>query len=135
MAKIKDTGFPENSIRSLDPVREVTAQELGLTDKYEKTSQLSCEIEDDDEILLKVSALLSDGYAGVILTGPPGTSKTWYAKNIASKLVSRDPRRVRFLQFHPSYQYEDFVEGYVPDVEGGFILSSKHLLEMCEITQ
>jgi 5-methylcytosine-specific restriction protein B len=38
------------------------------------------------------------------------------------------------VQFHPSYQYEDFVQGFVPD-EGGFYLRPKHLLEMCELAR
>jgi 5-methylcytosine-specific restriction protein B len=41
---------------------------------------------------------------------------------------------VRFLQFHPGYQYEDFVEGYVPDAKaGGFHIADKHFLDICRI--
>lgn len=94
---------------------------------------LESELSDSDDLLLIVQTLLRDGYAGVIFTGPPGTSKTWYAGQIAAKLTDGDPARVRFVQFHPSYQYEDFVEGFVPDEEGeGFELRPKHLLEMCD---
>jgi 5-methylcytosine-specific restriction protein B len=39
------------------------------------------------------------------------------------------------VQFHHSYQYEDFVEGFVPQEGGGFQLKPKHLLEMCEIAR
>lgn len=85
-----------------------------------------------DDILVTVRQLVPD-YAGVILTGPPGTSKTWYARQIAAALTDRDKMRVRFVQFHQSYQYEDFVEGFVPREDGnGFQLRPKHLLEMCE---
>jgi 5-methylcytosine-specific restriction protein B len=89
-------------------------------------------IEKDDKMLQSVGELIED-YAGVVLTGPPGTSKTWYADQIAAALVEGDPGRVRFVQFHSSYQYEDFVEGYVPRKDGnGFELKKKHLLEMCD---
>lgn len=104
-----------------------TATESSLSD-----GSLPYEIEDYDEVLLSVRDLIED-YAGVILTGPPGTSKTWYADQIAAALVQGDPGRVRFVQFHSSYQYEDFVEGYVPRKDGhGFELKKKHLLKMCD---
>ena len=92
-------------------------------------------IEDDDTRLIQVKELLEDGYAGVIFVGPPGTSKSWYAEQIAAKLGGLDSKRVRFIQFHSSYQYEDFVEGYVPKDEGGFRLIGKHLIKMCETAE
>jgi len=42
---------------------------------------------------------------------------------------------MREVQFHPSYQYEDFVEGYVPDPKEGFRLADKHLLEMADMAR
>ncbi|MEX2193912.1 MAG: AAA family ATPase [Thermoleophilaceae bacterium] len=48
----------------------------------------------------------------VVVYGPPGTGKTWLARRIA--LHAFDPDAVRLVQFHPSYTYEDFVEGYRP---------------------
>jgi 5-methylcytosine-specific restriction protein B len=94
--------------------------------------QLDCAIDETDPVLAQVQALLEDGFGGVILCGPPGTSKTWYAAQIAAWLADRKPMRVRSIQFHASYQYEDFVEGFRPSPLGGFELAPKHLLELCE---
>jgi 5-methylcytosine-specific restriction protein B len=94
------------------------------------------EIGDDDPYYRAVlSSISDDGMGGVLFIGVPGTGKTWYARQVARKLTGDDAHRIRELQFHPSYQYEDFVEGYVPDAQAGFRLAPKHLLEMVEVAE
>lgn len=94
------------------------------------------EIGDEDPYYQAVlSSLSDDGMGGVLFIGVPGTGKTWYARQVARKLTGDDAHRIRELQFHPSYQYEDFVEGYVPDAQAGFRLAPKHLLEMVEVAE
>lgn len=53
-------------------------------------------------------------YGGVILTGPPGTSKSYYAAAAAEVIVGGDEDRRWYVQFHGSYQYEDFMLGFAP---------------------
>jgi 5-methylcytosine-specific restriction protein B len=86
---------------------------------------------DDDPVWTLVTAAREQGFGGVVIAGPPGTSKSWYAEQIARKLTRGDESRSRFVQFHPSYQYEDFVQGYVPR-DGTFVPVLKHLMLLAE---
>ena len=71
----------------------------------------------------------------VIFQGPPGTGKTYVAQKLARCLAgSKD--RVTLVQFHPSYAYEDFVQGFRPVAAGngtaGFELRDGPLLKAAE---
>lgn len=62
----------------------------------------------------------------IIFRGAPGTGKSYLAKKIAtdivtngyeddySKLSDEEKKQIEFVQFHPSYDYSDFVEGLRP---------------------
>lgn len=70
----------------------------------------------------------------IILYGPPGTGKTYHARRTARELAARskynnyfteletsqthmiDNFYVRMCTFHPAYNYEDFMEGYRPNL-------------------
>lgn len=53
----------------------------------------------------------------LVLTGAPGTGKTFLAKEIAKAMDAE----VEFVQFHPSYDYTDFVEGLRPIKKGDIL--------------
>ncbi len=67
----------------------------------------------------------------IILQGPPGVGKSYAAQRLAFALMgAKDRDRLRFVQFHQSYSYEDFVEGFRP-TETGFALKSGKFVEFC----
>lgn len=67
--------------------------------------------------LVEIAELLASKRQ-VVMYGPPGTGKTFVARKLANALAG-DPGRVELVQFHPSYAYEDFVEGYRPVLRDG----------------
>ena len=69
----------------------------------------------------------------IILQGPPGVGKTFVSKRLAYLLMGKkDPLKIEFVQFHQSYSYEDFVQGWRPNSSGGFDLKNGSFYEFCE---
>lgn len=69
----------------------------------------------------------------LILQGAPGVGKTFAAQRLAYAIMGeKDESRVRVIQFHQNYSYEDFVMGYKPNNEGGFSLVNGIFYEFCQ---
>ncbi len=68
----------------------------------------------------------------VILQGAPGVGKTFVARRLAWALLEqKDPSRLRMVQFHQSYAYEDFVQGWRPTSNAGFELRDGVFHQFC----
>ncbi len=87
-------------------------------------SQLARELLYSEADVQEIATLLDDK-GQVIFQGPPGTGKTYAARELARCLAEAD-QHVTLVQFHPSYAYEDFVQGYRPTLtdegQAGFAL-------------
>ncbi|MGV9567133.1 AAA family ATPase [Streptomyces sp. NPDC003480] len=92
-----------------DPEASNIRRALRLPDP---TAELADELLVDLPWLQEVRDLI-DVRRQLIFYGPPGTGKTFLAQAIAEHLAG-DPRAVKLVQFHPSYAYEDFFEGFRP---------------------
>ena len=68
----------------------------------------------------------------VILQGAPGVGKTYAAKRLAYSIIgSKNKDRVMMVQFHQSYSYEDFIQGYRP-TEDGYDLKNGAFYTFCK---
>ncbi len=136
---------------------ERTVEQLGLFKEDEPNQELKTFWKEFYDMLLRDKARhaaqetvkmtndlqeLITNNKNLILTGAPGTGKTFLAKQLACKLVGAQStdddqykNHVKFVQFHPSYDYTDFVEGLRPknDDNGqlGFERKDGHFKKLC----
>lgn len=115
-----------------DATEEIEENSISLVAKV-----LSNDLPDDDKIFIIIQQLLSRGAKGILFSGPPGTSKTWYALKVALKTIGGDESKLERVQFHPSFTYEDFIEGLVStgSISGAdplFKPKDKVFLKLCE---
>ena len=85
-----------------------------------------------DEAAYRTLTALVKKKKNVILQGPPGVGKTYAARKLAYSMMGvMDQERVMMVQFHQSYSYEDFVEGFRPS-ENGFSITKGVFYELCK---
>ena len=113
-------GISDNPIELLEEYFPEKGEEE-ISEEYKKEYILR-EIFIDEEKFDQIVSLLEEGRKKqIILQGPPGTGKTYLARRIAGYLTKSE-ERIEVIQFHASYSYEDFVEGFRPGEGEGFRL-------------
>lgn len=97
---------------------------------YSKDDFLN-EVYMDEDTYNTLTELLEAKY-NVILQGAPGVGKTFAAKRLAYSIMGqKDTSRVAMVQFHQSYSYEDFIQGYRPSKDG-FELENGTFYKFCK---
>lgn len=119
----------KNIIRENNPILE----EKDDVEKYLKEDFLSEVYMDSENYDLLVSLL--ENKKNIILQGAPGVGKTFAAKRLAYSIMGqKNESHVKFVQFHQSYSYEDFIMGYKPD-GNGFKLQHGIFYDFCNIAR
>lgn len=113
-----------------DTSEEVSEQKEIKYPLYSKDDFLN-EVYMDEDTYNTLTELLEAKY-NVILQGAPGVGKTFAAKRLAYSIMKqKDTSRVAMVQFHQSYSYEDFIQGYRPSKEG-FELENGAFYKFCK---
>jgi len=113
-ALVRRITFPWFLYEKLQEQRSADATTAGAPDPL---SALAESLLIDRAYLAQVITLL-EKQRQLVFYGPPGTGKTFVARRLG-RLLAGDDDRVEIVQFHPSYAYEDFVQGYRPSMSDG----------------
>ena len=110
--------------------------ENGLKDALKNEKNLSENIFYDDRVKNIWSGGIDFESKNIILYGPPGTGKTYQTKQtIEARKLIEENHEYKIVQFHPSYSYEDFMDGVKPTgIENGvmkFELKNGVFKQMC----
>ena len=131
--------FLTNKIEMASPVFDGSFKRIKINNQ-EQDIITPVESHIDPELFQELVTLLLTN-KNVVLTGAPGTGKTYLAKEVAAYLVgeknwdslsNEEKKRCGFVQFHPSYDYTDFVEGLRPNEDGSFSLQDGIFKDFCK---
>lgn len=125
---------PEEYEAIIDAIRELNpAAQTEEMQPYDRASFLS-EVFVAPSEYDKLARVLRKS-KNLILQGAPGTGKTFAAKRLAYAMMgSKDDTRIRLVQFHQNYSYEDFVMGYKPEGDT-FKLKNGVFYEFCKMAE
>ncbi len=133
----------ENDETNIEKNYKLTSELIKIFQKKDK--------EDDDFYLIRLSSFIWSIFGSsikleaknMILHGAPGTGKTFSIKNTIKNIILKQggniDKQLVFTQFHPSYSYEDFIDGIKPngiDKRTGqlkFELKNGNFKELCKI--
>jgi 5-methylcytosine-specific restriction protein B len=114
--RLRIPGYGANdAARLAEDLSHPSAQPASGVNLPAATGKLADRLHFDLPWLQNVVTLLEDRKQ-VVLYGPPGTGKTHLARELASHVAEHGATRL--VQFHPSYTYEDFFEGFRPRLTG-----------------
>jgi len=110
--------------------RGVTPAKLQNYERYTKTDFLKDVYMDSEKHDDIVALLLRKN--NIILQGAPGVGKSYMAKRLAYSIMEiKDDSKIEMIQFHQNYSYEDFIEGFRPNVNGSFELKQGVFHDFC----
>lgn len=119
--------FKDSNIKNLEhnyisiPWQLLESIDINESDKTESSDEIEVPYHSSLNEILSILKTKQQ----IILQGPPGTGKTYLAKKIANAIITEEHNpqeedlskakesQIKFIQFHPSYTYEDFVRGIV----------------------
>jgi 5-methylcytosine-specific restriction protein B len=115
-------------------IDEKNSQNEQIVEKHPKAQALKDLFIGEKKFTEILNAL--DHKNNIILQGAPGVGKTYIAKRLAYALIGfKDDRKVQMIQFHQSYSYEDFIQGYRPNDDGHFDLKNGSFYKFCKKAQ
>ena len=109
---------------------QIETEKINVTEKYDADKFLEEVFMERDKYNILVKLLKSK--KNIILQGSPGVGKTYAAKRLVYSLIGRkDEDKIKMIQFHQNYSYEDFIMGFRPEEDGSFKLRNGIFHNFC----
>lgn len=104
-------------VNEIERLFDLTVEDTAEYDSYTEEDFLNDVFIDEEQYDTLKNLLLKK--KNIILQGAPGVGKTYTAKRLAYSIIGKkDADKVKMIQFHQSYGYEDFIMGYRPKNDG-----------------